>query len=491
MKRILHQSLIAFLAGFLLLSSNACDNLNDRFEEINTNPNQTDAARPDDLLPYIQNGISAHRFESWRGNLLYAMQFGCQMSSPWLGGVEFQSVRDDWTQGYWDRSYVRLVGNLQQVYTLAELEASGNMAEKLAIADIMKVLIFHRLTDFWGDVPYFEAGRGLEGTVNPTFDPQEEIYKDFFQKLEAATATLNASAYDNVYGDQDLFYGGNVEGWIRLANSLRLRLALRVSEVDPALANAQASAVLNQPLIDGNDWNCFMFHFDDGSQWTTQGKGMAKPQQVFDAHRLSKAAQDFMQHDPRLPLFAAPNANGEYKGAPSGTLPEGMATDWAEISPLNADGYFGTDEEAMFVSAAEVYFLRAEAAIRGIGRTQSVADAQSLYETGVATSLARFGVSSTPEFEASIAFESTDIAVGYDQIMRQKWVCLFGDGYEAWAELRRSGHPKFEDDQVYGNIPRRSKYPSIVQTLNPVGYQTAISQQGDDVEATRMWWDAK
>ncbi len=491
MKRIIKNSLAVLMAGGLMLSGTACNQLDDRFEEINTNPNQSDAARPDDLLPYIQNGISAHRFESWRGNLLYAMQFSCQMSSPWLGGVEFLTARDDWTQGYWDRSYVRLVGNLEQVYALAEKEGSGNLEEKKAIADIMKVLVFHRLTDYWGDIPYFEAGKGLDGISTPTFDRQEDIYADFFQKLETAVATLQSSEYGNVYGDQDLFYGGSVDGWIRLGNSLRLRLAMRISEVDPSLASTQAAAVLNQPLIDDNSWNCFMFHFDDGSQWTTQGKGVAKPQQIWDAHRLSRAAQDFMQHDPRLPKFASPNADGTYVGAPSGPVPSNQATDWAVISPLNASDYFSLGAEAMFMSAAEVYFLRAEAAIRGIGQAQSVTDAQSHYESGIAASLSRFGVNSNPDFEATNAFNTGDVDIAYDQIMRQKWVCLFGDGHEAWAELRRSGHPTFEEGQVYGDIPRRAKYPSIVQTLNPNGYQTAVSQQGDDLESTKVWWDAK
>ncbi|QCK14606.1 SusD/RagB family nutrient-binding outer membrane lipoprotein [Mangrovivirga cuniculi] len=477
--------LAALLVAGMIFTS--CD---DRFEELNNNPNQVVEVSPDQILPYIQNGMSAHRFESWRGNILYAMHYSCLMSSPWLGGVEFQAANDAWTQGMWDRAYQRLGGNLQAMEDfINDLPEGPDKDAQLAIADVMRVLIYHRLTDFFGDVPYSEAGLGMEGIFQPKYDAQEEIYKDMLSRLESASARLRMG--ENTYGTQDIFYKGDEEGWIRLANSLRLRLGMRISDIDPQLSAQHVGAVINEPLITTNDWNCLMPHENDGSQWSSASNGTSAPISAFAAHYMAKALVDNMQGDPRLEFYGAALESGEVVGRPSGTIPSDVS-----LPDFTADNYslLNSSEGAVFdlgndwihISAAEVNFLLAEAALRGIGRNQSDADAQMYYEEGINQGLSYWGLSPTTEMETNTAF---DPAQGMNQIITQKWIALFPDGFEAFAELRRTDYPTFASDQVYGDIPKRHKYPVIEQTLNGKNYSEAISRQGPDVETTSVWWD--
>ncbi|NMM50134.1 SusD/RagB family nutrient-binding outer membrane lipoprotein [Marinigracilibium pacificum] len=475
----------AALAVGMLFSS--CD---DRFEKLNQNPNQVVEVTPDLILPYIQNGMSAHRFESWRGNVLYAMHYSCLMSSPWLTGSEFLAANDAWTQGMWDRAYQRLGGNLQAMVDFIEEQPDGpDKNAQLAIADVMRVLIYHRLTDFFGDVPYSEAGLGMEGIFQPKYDSQEDIYKDMLSRLE--TAAQNLRMGENTYGVQDIFYQGEEEGWIRLANSLRLRLAMRISDVEPQLAASHISAVINEPLITTNEWICKMPHEDDGSQWSSGSNGTSAPISAFDAHFMAKALVDNMQDDPRLDLYGRKLGSGEIVGYPSGTVPSDVVLpsftpDNFSLLNSSAGAVFDLGNDWIHVSAAEVNLLLAEAAFRGIGMTQSDAQAESYYQEGITQGLSYWGLSSNPAFEANVAFDAAD---GLNQIITQKWIALFPDGFEAFAELRRTDLPRFAADQVYGELPKRHKYPLIEQSLNSENYSEAVSRQGQDIESTSLWWD--
>lgn len=487
------------LAGTLMTTTPACDDLGKEFAEVNSNPNEAVNVQPELLLPYIQNGISAHRFESWRSNVLHFMPFACHMQSPWIEGAGFQT-NDGWIQAYWDRSYQRLVGNLSQMNVLIEAEAKPDMDKRKAISNIMRVLVFHRLTDVWGSVPYSEAGLGMSGILSPTFDNQKDIYANFFVLLDNATKTLEDGT--NTFGTQDIFFKGDNTKWIKLANSLRLRLAMRVSNVDPTTADTQIKAVINGDLITTNVDNCVMPHTDDGDQWSTAGNGSSKPVAGFDAHYLAKPLVTSMVNDPRLALFGAGTKDGSIVGYPAGLVPEEERMAWTDdtvepgnnntnFSLLNKNSKFSLGADAIHLSAAEVHFLLAEVYLRGIGAAKDMAKAQEHYEAGIAASLAQNGVAATPEFTAGVAFNAADETVAYDQIMRQKWISLVGDGFEAWAELRRTKLPAFAAKEVFGAVPSRVKYPSSLATLNPLGYNKGVADMGEDTESTKVWWDVK
>ena len=482
------------LAGTLLVASSCTDH----FEDLNTNPNASPSADPAYVLSYVQVGVSGHRFEMWRSNLLHAEVWSNHMSSPWLAGTPYLT-NDGWATPYWDRSYERLVGGINDVIRQLENTPAENLEDKdaqLAIANIWKVFIFHRITDFWGDVPYFDAGKGIEGVLQPAYDDQAAIYTDMLTKLEAAAAALTDG--ENAFGEADLIYGGDQGEWLRFANSLRLRLAMRLSNANPALAEQHVAAVFNQPLIETNASNCKMLHVL-GDQFDVGTNGSNAPIVAeFNGNYISSSMMDLLMQgdldplndDPRLPVYALPNDNGDYLGLPNGSgavINEGESYSLPNYKthPNGLTPMFALDADAMFLSASEVAFLKAEAVVRG----WASGDAATLYNDGIALSLEQHGVSSNPLFEAAVAYTGGSTDAQLEQIITQKWIALMNDGWESFAEVRRTGYPTFDATDVNGTLPHRLRYPISEQTLNATSYQNAVSAQGADTEATRVYWD--
>ena len=482
------------LAGTMTLASSCTDH----FEDLNTNPNASPSADPAYVLSYVQVGVSGHRYEMWRGNLLHAMVWSNQMSSPWLAGTPYQT-NDGWASAYWDRSYERLVGGINDVIRQLEATPAENLEDKeaqLAVANIWKVFIFHRLTDFWGDIPYSQAGQGVEGILQPEYDGQDAIYADMLSTLEDAASALNAG--ENAFGSADLIYGGDQGQWLQFANSLRLRLAMRLSEANPTLAEQHVAAVFNQPLIEVNADNALMSHID-GDQFDVGTNGSNAPIVAgINGNYISSSMMELLNNDdadaadddPRLPVFAMPNDDGNYVGLPNGsgaTIGEGESFSLPnyQTHPIGGTPLFDLDADAMFLSASEVAFLKAEAVVR----SWASGDAQALYDQGIALSLEQHGVASNADFEAAVAYTGGSTDAQLEQICTQKWVALMGDGWEAFAEVRRTGYPAFDANAVNGEIPRRLRYPISEQTLNANSYSAAVAAQGADDESTRLYWN--
>jgi len=421
-----------------------------------------------------------------------------QGSSPGLAGTPYQT-NDGWATAYWDRSYERLVGGINDVVRQLEATPAENLEDKpaqLAIANIWKVFIFHRLTDFWGDIPYSQAGQGVEGILQPEYDGQAAIYADMLSTLESAAADLSAG--ENAFGDADLIYGGDQGQWLQFANSLRLRLAMRLSNANPGLAEQHVAAVSSQPLIEANADNARMLHIT-GDQFDVGTNGSNAPIVAeFNGNYISASmmgllvndAADAADDDPRLPVYALPNAAGDYVGLPNGSgalIGEGESFSLPNYQshPNGGTPLFALEADAMFLSAAEVAFLKAEAVVRG----WASGDAGALYAQGIQLSLEQHGVASNADFETAVAYTGGSADAQLEQICTQKWIALMGDGWEAFAEVRRTGYPAFDAADLNGELPRRLRYPISEQTLNADSYTAAVAAQGGDTEATRMYWD--
>lgn len=370
--------------------------------------------------------------------------------------------------------------NLQAAIDSDDLNAGeGPIANQLAIARILKAYFFWNMTDRWGDVPYSEA---LQGTDNftPVYDTQESIYNSLFEELKEAGEMIVAEDISN-----DIVYDGDMSKWQKLGNTIRLLMALRISEAAPAKAMEEFNAALNDGVFTSNEDNLVFRHLADANNqnyWYGQ---------VVDQNRewwaLTETLIEVMKsvNDPRLPVYGDPaRQNNEYIGLRFGEE-ENIGTE--EYALLGSDIY-AQDAPVYLVTYAQVLFALAEASERGwIG-----GDAAAYYNEAIEASIVQWTGSDegVEEFLAKpgIAFEPGN---AMKMIGTQRWVHLYMFGYEAWSEWRRTGYP---DDLVEPNgvaVPGRLSYPDNEAFNNGDNYEDAVQRQfgGDDNIHEKVWWD--
>lgn len=431
-------------------------------------------------------------------------------------------IRMDWVGAAFNPIYTDVVPQLQSIF-----EASDPNSAEYALANVVWVLVFHRVTDYWGPIPYFQAGIPAKSVA---YDPQDKIYDDFFKRLAAAVAVLKTKTAEKPYGDFDLMYKGDVPKWIKFANTLRLRLALRVSKVDPARAKAEAEAAVAdgtlsvspaedayvQRAVKGDDNNGLSIMSD------------------WNEFRMSASMESVLKGyaDPRMPVYFLPAANtGTYEGQRNG-LTATQLTQAANLHGANShagprwsstayaggiNGHLATPQNVMAV--AEAYFLRAEGALLGwnMGGT-----AKSLYEEGITNSLKQWGITdatvitdyinstavpiapndflnSPPVTNIPVKWGAT-LAVQNEQIALQKWLAMYPDGMEAWADYRRSRYLKLypvanSDNPDITNTTtqwiRRIPFLESEKQVNgaEVEKANALLGAGGDKLTTPLWWD--
>src|SRR5690606_36045942 len=289
--------------------------------------------------------------------------------------------------------YRNYVINIQEVIRLTGDDPQKS--DQNAMARIWKVWLYHFITDAYGDIPYFEAAQGLENVVNqPEYNTQEEIYRDMLNELREAEAQLGAQGDQISFGNADILYQGDVESWKKFANSLRLRLAIRARFADPALAAEHVTDVLDAPLIDENSENASLETLEPSSTESTDNVNYIYTRELTATTPMfvGFAITDVMipTDDPRLPTLLTPALDGigGYRGRPIQLLQEEKepyGQDMvASVGPLLKERIY----EIIVMNAAEVYFLRAEAAFADItGENEN-----ELYRMGIQASMEQYNV---------------------------------------------------------------------------------------------------
>jgi hypothetical protein len=503
---------IKLLGGAALLGTlfNGCT---DKFDEINTNPTKITALGTGEYgmmfakaesVPFASYQISQNLFAD-----LYAQYFA-------LTASYFQSdrytMRFDWLRGHWEPPYTQGVPQLQTIIK----ETEGKLPAENALAKIWWVFMFHRVTDYYGPIPYFQAG--TDAKVIP-YDPQDKIYDDFFKKLAEATEVLNANKDKKPFAAYDAIYAGNVEKWIKFANTLRLRLALRISDVDPARAKTEAEAAYAGGV---------MTDVADDAMLKVSGKGadLNTFNQItnWNEFRMSASMESVLKgyDDPRMPEYFQPaEATGTYEGLRNGLLPaqQGLTLNLpaqnSNVAPRFTVASQNTNPQDV-MHAAEAYFLRSEGALNGwaMGGT-----AQELYEKGIRTSLNQWGTTDEARITAYINSLATPVApqdqqnsppltnipvkwadapeAQREQINTQKWLALYPDGFEAWANFRRSDYPRLypvvasdNPDLPVGTFIKRIPFITLEkQTNGPAVTAAEALLGGPDKASTPLWWD--
>lgn len=503
MKPFFRNLLLVVLA--LTFTTTACDN---GFEELNTNPNAAIEINPNFQFTWVQLRTSGERYENWRASLIYSstmIQHLATTCGYWAG--DKYTYNSGYSSSLFDRQYPQAVKDIQDLIATLESGRAGDQS-MLGIARIWRVLIFHRLTDFYGDVPYFQAGKGaLEGVDFPEFDAQEAIYMDMLKELEEAVAQIGS---DGGFGTADLVFNGDQDQWRRLGNSIMLRLGMRLSEAAPTVAEEYVRKAIAGGVLQGGS-DAFIPHTNGPEGINRNGIG-----EVLDltngsagetCPRMSKTFIDWMlaSNDPRIDVIATLPANGGgHNGLPNGldamtlaTNPSG--TDRDDFSAVN-QAVVRVSSPMMIITVGEVELLLAEAAMRS-WNSGSAADH---YANGVRAAMkmwAKYDASleiSDAAIDAYLAANPFDAASGMRQIGEQYWAATFLNEYESFANWRRTGFPEltpvvYPGNITNGTIPVRFALPPSEVGVNP-NMQTALSRQGLGTDFTThftvpVWWD--
>ena len=402
----------------------------------------------------------------------------------------------------------------------------GNKINTRSAARIMRVLNFHRLTDFYGNIPYFEALKGMEGIFFPKYDPQSDIYPALLKELEEATAALSTANPDGGFSKADIIYKGDIAKWKKFGYSLMLRLAMRVSNVAPQLANEYVTKAIAGGVMQTNADNTWVPMSEGPSLWINQN-GISRaffPGDGGQPGYLSETFVDWLKAgatnanevDPRLMIISGGiatwsavawnpiNTNPlEQRGMPNGFDAAGLeemeggpvdqATTYSRINFL----LLKRGSPYILMNAAESHFLQAEALERGIGSGIPGTPAAH-YNAGVRTAMQMY----TP-FDPSLVVTDAQVDAylarhpygvekpALEMIGEQMWATKFLNWWEAWSDWRRTGYPVLTPTNhpanvTQGQIMRKLRYPAAEVASN-ANFQTGATLP--DFYLTRVWWD--
>ena len=525
MKNVMRINIFMKAAFGMLTLSVACTA---NYEEINKNPYEVTPGEMD------RDGYAMRSYlttmQSW---VIPTDVNQCQFTDILLGGVyggyfvdanagfnanSFATYQpaSNWSEVFYETVYQKIIANY------FELENITNDENAIAVAKVIKVMGLSRVVDTYGPIPYTALGSGA-GSV--ALDSEEKVYEAMFKDLNDAITTLTVNRTNSIVSDADRLYGGNLEKWCKLANSLKLRLAMRVVYANPGLAQQMAEEAVGSDvgvMTDNADNAMYTGFGKDGNPFYIcfysykSGKG---------DHKVAADITSYMNgyNDPRREAyftqsqFSASGVTNGYVGLRNGiTVPTSEAVDQYSSYLVSAAS------SLMWMNASEVAFLRAEGALRGwaMGGTADV-----FYEKGIDLSFSRFNLSGASAYAQSTAKPASyeDLGgLGYafpaqstiqiawnpanegafeenlERIITQKWIANFPLGTEAWADYRRTGYPRLAEVVVNRNADvkvslgaRRLAYPLKEYETNSETIQAAVNEflGGEDKMSTRLWWD--
>lgn len=455
--------------------------------------------------------------------------------SGWDNTISNYNPTDNWTNVFLksDKIIPVLYTNLTVVEKLCE-ESGDDMP--LMVANIIKVAAMSRVTDTYGPIPYSQIGK--DGKIETPYDPQDKVYDKFFEELTNSVNALNAKLVDNpdytIPSSADYVYKGDVKKWIRFANSLKMRLAMRIVYADKEKAQArfvEAMDPVNGGIMEQNDQNAMWDYFKSSSNpiYVASRYNSAEGSLTGgDSH----AAADIIcymngYNDNRREKYFVKSEYGypEYVGVRRGIELSTLGKNARKYSGINV----AESDPVIWMNAAETYFLRAEAvAVHGFTNPHETMTAKDLYEEGIRKSFEQWGADlgyyleddystpqtyNDPESVNSYSEILSEITVKWndgaaqeekqERIIIQKWIANWTLGNEAWADYRRTGYPKLIPATAEGNKSggkvdselgaRRMPYPADEYVSNKNNVLEAVSEylKGADEMGTFIWWDCK
>lgn len=483
-----------FFAAFML---GGCK----KIEDYNINNNEPTEIAPPYLLSGAQRQLIDDIWDEWmngRGGMLLS-QYWAQNQYTDESRYRFRTgtINSYWAQWYTGYTYDPSLTNpggggiqaLQRIIKLNTDDATkskyvqyGSNANQIAVARIMKAWMFHIITDVYGDIPYTDA---LGDKIYPKYDTQESIYRDLLKELKEAAAQINTG---DAAVQGDIIYQGDMGKWVKFANALRIRVATRMADRDWATAKTHIEEASQNTFTSNADNALFKFAASPPHNNPLNEDRKTRADFATCATMLDTMAS---LGDPRLAIYAAPSKNGGlFVGKTYGLTQDSATSQNANTISQPGSAVLAATAPATYMDYAEVCFALAEAAERGAAIT---GDAATWYTNGIQASMDHWGVSATasaaylakPEVAYATANGDWKHKIGY-----QKWLGLFMQGFQGWAEWRRLDFGVLVFPTGITFIPKRLAYPTNEQTLNKKSYTEAVSRlSGGDKMTSKVWWD--
>lgn len=475
---------ILYLISFISLTTVSCTK---DFEAINTNPNAPVLVQPSLLLrQVIYNFGEEMSYEGFvAGDLLAqhrtALDFNLfdrhALKSPQLGGnpwpIFYTNLRDNEI----------ILNQSQSINALRVYEGP---------ALILKAYMAAGLTDLFGDVPYFEAFNGTNGTVTPAYDTQEAIYLNndgILDNLNKGIMAIEAYS-DAIPLEGDILFNGDLQAWILFANTLKIKHLMRISNKIDVSEDLQTifdegnyikinsqNAVFNFTNSDPNSFRLAQLRIGD-----------------FNNFVLSETMGNILTelNDTRINNLFRPFSNStsnEFNGLLNGVDATSTSVTLANFSLAGTAFREDTSTlDANFITAWEAHFALAEAATKGL----IIADAQALYNTGVSLAFEYWNTELPANYLTGPAAFNAPQTSPLQQIITQKWIANVINGYEGWTEYRRTGFPELKTIAASLNnnlIPVRMPYPAEEEALNSENYAKAAANTNNNSIDVNVWWD--
>lgn len=506
------------IAFAMIVGFGACT---DNFDDINSNNNVPSISQADPKM------LLTTSIESMT-NRVHEIFLGHEMGSCWVQHMAKVQYTDEdryiprasVINNTWNSLYA---ASGQDIAAILEIAESKNLKNYKGVALVLKVYIVSLLTDMFGDVPYSQAWQGSAATpiLSPAFDKQSDIYPDLVAKLKEANDLLGSGTED-VEGD--ILYDGDLDKWKSFANSLRLRLLLRMSaKVD---VSAQMKEIIDNPttypVFTSNDDNAALIYLGSAPN----NNPINENRKTRDDHRVSKTLVDIMyadaigsEYDYRIHCYASETEGaGDFEGLPNGLrAADAAAYKTNGLSYTSKIGSYFTQATApgMLMSYAELCFILAEAAHKNYISGGETAAAE-YYTKGIKASYMQFadgindgivsyygvaeGTYVVGKGDANDPLEwfladggwTYDSSKAMEQIGVQKWIALFDQGLQANFEQRRIGYPVLVAPVENANnnkVPVRFYYPSDEYARNKKNVEAAVASQGKDDLNTKVWWN--
>ena len=467
---------------------------------------------------------------------------------------------DGWSSARWRHFYTERSTEYRDLLRSYKFNDTPEKYKNMFyITRIYYVFLALANTDTYGDMPFREYVQAkVPETNNVEYDTQEQVYDAMFRMLEQAVDSINPGDASQYKIDKDdICYFGDAEKWLRFANSMRLRLALRISNVAPERAKAEAEAALN------NKWGLMKSNDDNmqtvpkhapvdmgGEDGGGDENGLAMCSVAYGGESvLSKDMEEFYRNlsdggkdytiktgrnntttkqiDPRClicwyrgGMTASTLATGEdsqrndFVGCERGAQAPDISMDPLKYSltrtvkdgaskDLPDDHWFNYSRPTVWFGYAESLFLKAEAALRGWTGTDLTMDAEGYFRAGVKASMDYYHIASADADKyinglkvlKDNVFQSGNREKELEAIITQKWLAVFPNGNEGWADFRRTDYPALHNqlsnfsggDVPNGKMIKRISYPNS-ESQNKY-FQTHADLQQKNTQGTRLWWD--
>lgn len=512
-----YKLLIVLLIGVFVAS---CQDM----DELNVNPNNPTEVSTATLLTGSQKKMMDYIYDNWFSGR-QALPYAQYWSQRTYTEEDRYQIRESVNNSYFNHLYVT-AGNLKLIEDLntdpatkAAASTAGNNNNQIAVAKILKVWLMQVIADTWGSVPYTEAFNLSKGGIYPKYDNLTDLYPKFLNELNQAISLINVN--EAAFSSGDEIYGGDPVLWKKFANSLKCRVALRLSKVDSQWKTYIAEAITSGVFASNADEAMFKYSSEAPNECSFYRGYFVDGRNDFSITKpfvdLLKGQRDTLNNkthpwqgvvDPRLPLYTTPRG-GKYIGLPYGLASSSMtaairnaAPTWYTATP---PAILNKDFSVPLMTYAELCFILSE---------YNNFD-QTWYEKGIRASISHWADLAGVEVDATAVdayVDAVNNTVNAETVATQKYIHLYMQGTEAWSEYRRTGYPKTllkpgeishktsagnlvftPISDTKGDLPARVKYPTNESTLNPTGFADALTklQDGTNNYYSKMYWDVR